>query len=53
MNTELSKLPDDGELLHGGQTRFRLVDKLDGIDYLDTQVEEVINNLIDNSMNER
>ena len=40
--------------LHGGQTRLALVDKLDGMnDYLDTQVEEVINNLIDNLNNER
>ena len=54
MNTELSKLPDDGELPTWWTNKVAIaVDKLDGMaDYLDTQVEEVINNLIDN-LNER
>jgi len=54
INTELSKLPDDGELPTWWTNKVAIaVDKLDGMaDYLDTQVEEVINNLIDN-LNER
>ena len=54
MNTELSTLPDDGELPTWWTNKVAIaVDKLDGMaDYLDTQVEEVINNLIDN-LNER
>ena len=51
MNTELGKLPDDRVFLHGGQIKWR-VDKLDGIDYLDTQVEEVMMDLIQ-SLEER
>ena len=43
MNTELSKLPDDGELPTWWTNKVAIaVDKLDGMaDYLDTQVEEV------------
>ena len=48
MNTELSKLPDDGSLPTWWTNKVAIaVDKLDGMaDYLDTQVEEVMMDLI-------
>ena len=54
MNTELSKLPDDGSLPTWWTNKVAIaVDKLDGMaDYLDTQVEEVMMNLIQ-SLEER
>ena len=54
MNTELSKLPDDGALPTWWTNKVAIaVDKLDGMaDYLDTKVEGVIDSLIDN-LNER
>ena len=54
MNTELSKLPDDGSLPTWWTNKVAIaVDKLDGMaDYLDTQVEEVMINLIQ-SLEER
>ena len=54
MNTELSKLPDDGSLPTWWTNKVAIaVDKLDGMaDYLDTQVEEVMMDLIQ-SLEER
>ena len=54
MNTELGKLPDDGSLPTWWTNKVAIaVDKLDGMaDYLDTQVEEVMINLIQ-SLEER
>ena len=54
MNTELGKLPDDGSLPTWWTNKVAIaVDKLDGMaDYLDTQVEEVMMNLIQ-SLEER
>ena len=48
MNTELGKLPNDGSLPTWWTNKVAIaVDKLDGMaDYLDTQVEEVMINLI-------
>ena len=54
MNTELGKLPDDGSLPTWWTNKVAIaVDKLDGMaDYLDTQVEEVMMDLIQ-SLEER
>ena len=54
MNTELGKLPNDGSLPTWWTNKVAIaVDKLDGMaDYLDTQVEEVMMNLIQ-SLEER
>ena len=54
MNTELCKLPNDGSLPTWWTNKVAIaVDKLDGMaDYLDTQVEEVMMNLIQ-SLEER
>ena len=54
MNTELSKSPDDGSLPTWWTNKVAIaVDKLDGMaDYLDTQVEEVMMDLIQ-SLEER